>query len=56
MTSPGRLKDLGDVQKLIRILNLDTLFSEKVNPYVREKYIEMWQGVKTEQNNSQRSF
>lgn len=41
MTNPGRLKDLADVQELIRILNLDAGFADRLNPYVREKYREL---------------
>ncbi len=36
MTNPGRLKDLADVQELIRILKLDETFAMKLDPYVRE--------------------
>jgi hypothetical protein len=45
MTSPGRLKDLADVQELIRTLGLPRDFSDQLNPYVREKFDELWQGV-----------
>jgi hypothetical protein len=46
MTSPGRLRDLADVQELIRTLNLPAPFSEQLNPYVRDKYAELWSAVK----------
>ncbi|HKM53909.1 MAG TPA: hypothetical protein VJY33_10900 [Isosphaeraceae bacterium] len=47
MTNPGRLKDLSDVLELIKLLNLPANFSEQLNPYVREKYAELWgQGKK----------
>jgi len=45
MTNPGRLKDLGDVQQLIKVLNLPAEFGESLNPYVREKFAELWAGV-----------
>jgi hypothetical protein len=45
MTSPGRLKDLADVQELIRTLGLPRDFTDQLNPYVREKFDELWQGV-----------
>ena len=45
MTSPGRLIDLADVQQLIRVLRLPADFSEQLQPFVREKYAEMWQSV-----------
>lgn len=45
MTNPGRLKDLADVQEVIRILALSKQFAEELNPYVREKYLELWRGL-----------
>jgi hypothetical protein len=45
MTNPGRLKDLGDVQELIRTLDLPRDLAQQLNPYVRDKYIELWDGV-----------
>jgi hypothetical protein len=47
MTNPGRLKDLSDVLELIKLLNLPANFPEQLNPYVREKFAELWrQGKK----------
>jgi hypothetical protein len=46
MTQPDRIKDLGDVQQLIQILNLSAEFSGQLNPYVRDKFMEMWQSGK----------
>jgi hypothetical protein len=45
MTHPGRLKDLADVQELIRTLDLPADLAERLNPFVREKYQELWAGV-----------
>lgn len=45
MTNPGRLKDLGDVQELIRTLNLSADFADQLHPYVRPKFTELWNGV-----------
>jgi hypothetical protein len=45
MTSPDRLRDLADVLELIRILNLPKGFSERLSPYVRGKYQELWQSL-----------
>ncbi|MCC7419244.1 MAG: hypothetical protein IT428_03070 [Planctomycetaceae bacterium] len=42
MTSPARMKDLADVQELIRQLQLPVAYSEQLNPYVQEKYAELW--------------
>jgi hypothetical protein len=42
MTGSGRLKDLSDVLELIKLINLPADFAEQLNPYVREKYAELW--------------
>jgi hypothetical protein len=42
MTGLGRLKDLSDVLELIKILNLPADFALKLDPYVREKFEELW--------------
>ncbi len=49
MTNPGRVKDLGDIQELIRTIGLPSEFAEELNPYVREKYLELWEGVQEAQ-------
>jgi len=41
-TSPGRRKDLGDVQELIRLLKLSAAFADQLNPSVRATYHELW--------------
>jgi hypothetical protein len=41
MTNPARLKDLADVQELIRILKLDVNFAQKLDPYVQGKFTEL---------------
>ncbi|MBW3538876.1 MAG: nucleotidyltransferase family protein [Planctomycetes bacterium] len=45
MTAPGRLSDLGDVQKLISALSLPYEFGEQLDGSVREKFHELWQSV-----------
>jgi hypothetical protein len=45
MTNPGRLKDLADVQELIKRLPLTCEFSAELHPYVQEKYRELWDAV-----------
>ncbi|MEO7674827.1 MAG: hypothetical protein ABIU09_12220 [Pyrinomonadaceae bacterium] len=45
MTAGDRLKDLADVQELIRLKNLDDTFAERLDPFVREKYSELWRAV-----------
>ena len=45
MTAPHRLKDLADVQELIKIKSLSAEFAEKLNPFVREKFLELQKAV-----------
>lgn len=45
MTAPHRLKDLADVQELIKIKNLGEDFAEKLDPYVREKFLDLQRAV-----------
>ena len=45
MTASDRLKDLADVQELIKIRGLGSEFAEKLHPYVREKYLELLNAV-----------
>ena len=42
ISAPDRLKDLADVQELIKILNLPIGFSDNLSPYVRDKFKELW--------------
>jgi hypothetical protein len=46
MTNLGRLKDLADVIELIKARGLTEQFAEELNPYVREKYLELWRGLR----------
>jgi hypothetical protein len=45
MTAGDRLKDLADVQELIKLRNLDEEFASGLNEYVRSKYIELYRAV-----------
>ena len=45
MTAPHRLKDLADVQELIRVTSLSRELSDELDPYVRAKYLELWESV-----------
>ena len=45
MTAPDRLKDLADVQELIKARGLGSAFAERLDPYVREEYLRLWDGV-----------
>ena len=53
MTAPDRLKDLADVQEIIKILNLSSRFAEKLNPYVRDKFVELLKSVEHRNSNFQ---
>lgn len=47
MTNPGRLRDLADVQELIRTLNLPREFRDSLHDYVRPKFDELWNALQT---------
>lgn len=42
MTAPHRLRDLADVLELIRAQKLPLELSDRLHPFVREKYGELW--------------
>jgi len=42
MTNPQRVKDLADVQELIKLLLLPESFALQLNPYVRPRFAELW--------------
>lgn len=41
MSSPGRLRDLADVQELIRVERLEESFADQLHPSVRAKFLEL---------------
>lgn len=45
MTAPDRLKDLADVQELIKVHGLTDEFATKLNPYVRGQYLQLCRAV-----------
>jgi hypothetical protein len=45
ISAAHRLKDLSDVQEVIRVLKVPRDFADKLNPYVRDKFIELWTAV-----------
>jgi hypothetical protein len=49
MTAPHRLKDLADVIEIVRILKLPADIAEELDPYVREKYRELWRAAQAEE-------
>lgn len=50
MTNPRRLRDFSDVQDVIQNLALDADFADRLDPYVREKYRELWRAVRDDPN------
>jgi hypothetical protein len=42
MTNASRMKDLTDVLELIKTLKLHADFADQLNPFVRTKYMELW--------------
>ncbi len=45
MTAPHRLKDLADVQELIKLKRLPAEYAEKLNEFVRSKFLELQKAV-----------
>ncbi|MFL6334675.1 MAG: hypothetical protein ACJ754_15285 [Pyrinomonadaceae bacterium] len=45
MTAPDRLKDLADVQELIKVRGLGNEFADRLDEYVCEEYLRLWSGV-----------
>jgi len=45
MTGQDRMKDLADVQELIKLLLLSEEFGNDLNPYVQSKYREIWKSI-----------
>jgi hypothetical protein len=45
-SAPHRLRDLADVQDLIRTLGLPPELAERLDPSVRGRYLELWQAVR----------
>jgi hypothetical protein len=44
-TAPGRLKDLADVQEMIRVLQLPAEFGEQLDAWVQPLYQQMWAAI-----------
>lgn len=45
MVAAHRLKDLADVQELIRSAQFPRSMADALNPWVREKFLELWDAV-----------
>ena len=50
MVAAHRLKDLADVQELIRGANLARDFADQLHPWVRAKFLELWQAIEDAQD------
>jgi len=48
MTNPNRLKDLADVQELIKATHPPRNLAERLNPFVRDKFLEFWDGIQSQ--------
>ena len=53
ISAADRLKDLADVQELIKIRKLDADFALKLDPYVRAKYLELEEAVRKSELNQE---
>ena len=54
MSASDRLKDLADVQELIKIKRLNADFALKLDPYVRAKYLELEEAVRNSQSSQEK--
>jgi hypothetical protein len=45
MTAPHRLRDLADVLELIRLNHLPAELADRLDPYVRPKFLELWEAA-----------
>ncbi|HZH29808.1 MAG TPA: hypothetical protein VEY11_03520 [Pyrinomonadaceae bacterium] len=52
MTAPDRLKDLADVQELIKVRGLTSDFAAQLNPYVQEQFLTLLRAVERARRNS----
>lgn len=54
ISASDRLKDLADVQELIKIRRLDAEFALNLNPYVRAKYLELEEAVRKSESSQEK--
>jgi hypothetical protein len=45
MTAAHRLQDLADVLSLIRVNRLSVDYADSLHPYVREKFVDLWEAA-----------
>lgn len=53
MTNPGRLKDLADVQELIKTRQLPVEFAEQLDAFVQEQYRTLWAAVSASESDDE---
>ncbi len=54
ISAAHRLKDLADVQELIKIRRLNEDFAAKLDPYVRKKYLELEEAVRKSESSQEK--
>src|SRR5215213_9367834 len=54
ISASDRLKDLADVQELIKIRKLDADFALKLDPYVRAKYLQLQEAVSNSESSQEK--
>ncbi len=54
ISAADRLKDLADVQELIKIRKLDADFATRLDPYVRAKYLELEEAVRQSESSQEK--
>jgi len=54
ISAPDRLKDLADVQELIKIKRLGADFALRLDPYVRAKYLELEAAVRNSESSQEK--
>jgi hypothetical protein len=55
MTNITRAKDIGDVIELIRVSKLPRDTSQKLDPYVRGKFLELWDAIEADNTSHDRT-
>lgn len=53
MSNALRAKYIADVIALLQVLHLGEDYAQQLNPYVREKYLELWRAVQADDSASQ---
>jgi hypothetical protein len=54
ISASDRLKDLADVQELIKVRKLSADFADKLDPYVRPKYLELEAAVRKRESSQEK--